>query len=351
MFRHGMDTRFVTGAVLLTGVAGFIGMHVAEALLERGERVIGIDNLNTYYDPTLKAARLSRLDARPGFAFHRVDVSDRAGLHALVDAERGIDRIVHLAAQAGVRHSLVDPYAYVQSNVMGHLVVQEAARRLPGLRHLVYASSSSVYGANRRLPFSEADRVDQPVSLYAATKRADELMSHAYAHLFGLPQTGLRFFTVYGPWGRPDMAYYSFARSIAAGEPITIYDGGRLRRDFTYIDDIVAGVLGALDRPPEAGPPVRVLNIGNHRAEAVGTLVSLLEQALGRRAVIRDAPRPEVDVEETFADVSRIAALTGFASRTPLEAGIPRFVAWFLGFHGAGGGVPQKGVDRPPTGA
>jgi UDP-glucuronate 4-epimerase len=214
-------------------------------------------------------------------------------------------------------------------------VVQETGRRLSRLSHLVYASSSSVYGANRRLPFAETDRVDEPLSLYAATKRADELMGHVYAHLFGLPQTGLRFFTVYGPWGRPDMAYYAFARAIAAGEPITVYDGGRLRRDFTYIDDIVRGVLGALDRPPEGRVPARLLNIGNHRTEEVGTLVRLLEHALGTRAVIRDAPRPEADVEETFADVDAIAALTGFAPRTTLAEGVPRFVAWFRAFHGA----------------
>jgi UDP-glucuronate 4-epimerase len=324
----------VTGAVLVSGAAGFIGMHVAQALLERGDRVIGIDNLNTYYDIRLKEARLARLEGRSDFTFHRLDVADRSGMHALVDAEPGIDRIVHLAAQAGVRHSMVDPYAYVRSNVMGHLVVQETARRVPGLSHLVYASSSSVYGANRLLPFGEADRVDEPVSLYAATKRADELMSHAYAHLFGLPQTGLRFFTVYGPWGRPDMAYYGFARAITAGEPITLYEGGRLKRDFTYIDDIVAGVLGALDRPPQGGVPARVLNIGNHRAEEVGTLVRLLERALGQRAVIRDAPRPEADVAETFADVRAIAGLTGFAPSTSLAEGIPRFVAWFRAFHG-----------------
>ncbi len=323
----------MTGAVLLTGAAGFIGMHVAQALLERGERVVGLDNLNPYYDIRLKQARLGRLEGRPGFRFHPMDVADREAMQALLEAEPGIDRIVHLAAQAGVRHSLVDPYAYVQSNVMGHLVVQEAARQLPRLSHLVYASSSSVYGANRHLPFAEADRVDQPVSLYAATKRAGELMSHAYAHLFGLPQTGLRFFTVYGPWGRPDMAYYGFARAIAAGEPITVYDGGRLKRDFTYIDDIVRGVLGALDRPPDGRLPARVLNIGNHHAEEVGTLVQLLEQALGRRAVIRDAPRPEADVEETFADVDAIARLTGFAPSTALAEGIPRFVAWFRDFH------------------
>ena len=329
--------------VLVTGAAGFIGMHVAEALLDRGEVVIGVDNINAYYDVSLKEARLSRLFGRNGFRFHRLDVSDRAGLHALVGIEQGIDRIVHLAAQAGVRHSLVDPYAYVQSNLMGHLVVQEAARLLPRLRHLVYASSSSVYGANQRLPFGEDDPVDRPMSLYAVTKRANELMGYAYAHLFGLPQTGLRFFTVYGPWGRPDMAYYGFARAIVAGEPITLYDGGRLKRDFTYIDDIVAGVLGALDRPPEGPLPVRVLNIGNHRAEEVGALVGLLEQALGRRATIQGAKRPAADVEETFADVDAITALTGFAPRTSLAEGVPRFVAWFRAYHGVGPEPPAIG--------
>ncbi|MBN8900106.1 MAG: NAD-dependent epimerase/dehydratase family protein [Rhodospirillales bacterium] len=314
--------------MLVTGAAGFIGSHVAHALLDRGEEVVGLDSLNDYYDVRLKVARLERLQARSGFSFTCLDVADRAAVAALLDAHPGIDRIVHLAAQAGVRHSMVDPYAYVHANVMGHLVVLEAARRLPRLAHLVYASTSSVYGANTALPFRETDRVDTPVSLYAATKRADELMSHAYGHLFGIPQTGLRFFTVYGPWGRPDMAYFSFARAIMAGEPITLYEGGRLKRDFTYVDDIVAGVLGALDCPP-ADPPTRVLNIGNHRAEEVRTLVGLLEQGLGRRAVIRDAPRPAADVEETFAAIDEIAALTGFAPTTPLEIGIPRFIAWF----------------------
>lgn len=323
----------MSGPVLLTGAAGFIGMHVADGLLARGDSVIGIDNLNTYYDPALKQARLARLREQPGFTFHQIDVADREAVHGLVRGEPRIERIVHLAAQAGVRYSMIDPYAYVQSNVMGQVVVQEAARLLPRLRHLVYASSSSVYGANRELPFREADRVDRPVSLYAATKRSGELMAYAYAHLFGLPQTGLRFFTVYGPWGRPDMAYYGFARAIAEGKPITLYDGGRLKRDFTYIDDIVAGVLGALDRPPEKGPLSRVLNIGNHRAEEVRTLVVLLEQALGRRAVIREAPRPDADVEETFADVAAIGALTGFAPRTSLAEGIPKFVAWFRDYH------------------
>jgi UDP-glucuronate 4-epimerase len=319
--------------VLLTGVAGFIGYHVAEALLARGERVIGVDDLNGYYDVRLKQARLDRLEGKPGFAFHRADVADGEGMHTLVRAHADIALVVHLAAQAGVRHSLTDPYSYVRANVMGHLVMLEAARQLSRLRHFVYASSSSVYGASVDLPFSEVDRADTPLSLYAASKRADELMSHAYAHLHGLPLTGLRFFTVYGPWGRPDMAYYSFARAIAAGEPITLYDGGRLRRDFTYIDDIVAGVVACLDRPPEGAPPVRLLNIGNHRSEAVNTLVALLERALGRRAIRREAPRPAADVAETSAAIEAIGALTGFAPRTPLAEGIPRFAAWFKAWH------------------
>jgi UDP-glucuronate 4-epimerase len=320
-------------SVLLTGAAGFIGYHVAEALLARGEGVIGLDCLTDYYDVRLKQARLERLSGQAGFTFHRLDLTDRDGMAALLARHGEVDRIVHLAAQAGVRHSMVDPYAYVASNVMGHLAVLEAARHAPKLVHLVYASSSSVYGANSRLPFAETDAVDTPLSLYAATKRADELMSHAYAHLFAIPQTGLRFFTVYGPWGRPDMAYYAFAQAIATGAPITVYDGGRLRRDFTYIDDIVAGVLGCLDRPPEGAMPQRVLNIGNHRSEAVSDLIALLEAGLGRRAVLRDAPRPRADVTETFAAIDALAALTGFAPHTPLDVGIPRFVAWFKTWH------------------
>jgi UDP-glucuronate 4-epimerase len=318
--------------VLVTGCAGFIGYHVVEALLARGDNVVGLDNLNTYYDVRLKQARLDRLHVQPGFGFHRVDVSDKDSVGGVVAAHRDIEGIVHLAAQAGVRYSLVDPYAYVQTNVMGHLVVLEAARLLPALRHLVYASTSSVYGLNESMPFQETDRVDTPASLYAATKRADELMSHAYAHLFGLPQTGLRFFTVYGPWGRPDMAYFSFAQAIVAGEPITLYDGGRLKRDFTYIDDIVAGVVGALDRPPIDGRPPRLLNIGNHRVEEVREMVRLLEEALGRKAIIRSAPRPSVDVEATFASVDAIGALTGFSPSVQLSEGIPRFVRWFDGW-------------------
>jgi len=314
--------------VLLTGAAGFIGYHVAEALLARGEDVLGLDDLNPYYDVRLKEARLARLQARPGFTFRRLDIADRGAMEAVAAEFPTIRRIVHLAAQAGVRHSLVDPYAYVSTNVMGHLVVLETARRLAGLEHLVYASSSSVYGANRALPFAESDRVDHPTSLYAATKRADELMSAAYGHLFGLPQTGLRFFTVYGPWGRPDMAYFFFAEAIMAGTPITVFEG-RLKRDFTYIDDIVTGVLGCLDRPPASGAAPRLLNIGNHRSEPVARLITLLEEGLGRRAVVRTAPRPRADVEETFAAITAIGELTGFTPRTTLEQGIPRFLDWF----------------------
>jgi len=321
-------------SILLTGAAGFIGFHVARALLARGEEVVGVDDLNPYYDVSLKQARLDQLVGLAGFSFTRLDIADRAAVGAVLSAHAGIDRIVHLAAQAGVRHSMVDPYAYVVSNVMGHLVMLEAARQMKTCRHFVYASSSSVYGANTALPFAETDRVDTPLSLYAATKRADELMSHAYGHLYGIPQTGLRFFTVYGPWGRPDMAYYSFARDIMQGRAITLYDQGRLRRDFTYIDDIVAGVVGCLDRPPEPGAPAGVLNIGNHRSELVSTLVTLLEAALGRQAIICAAPRPLADVSETFAAVDRIAALSGFAPRTSLAEGIPRFAAWFKSFHG-----------------
>jgi UDP-glucuronate 4-epimerase len=332
--------------ILLTGAAGFIGYHVAEALLARGESVLGVDDLNPYYDVRLKEARLQRLLARPGFRFHRADIADRVAMADLASESPAIERIVHLAAQAGVRHSLRDPYAYISANVLGHTVILELARRLPRLRHLVYASSSSVYGGNTALPFAEDDRVDTPLSLYAASKRADELISHAYAHLFAIPQTGLRFFTVYGPWGRPDMAYYMFAEKIVRGEPITVFDGGALRRDFTYIDDIVTGVLGSLDLPPPSppgAPPVRLLNIGNHRSESVATLIGLLERALGRPAVLRAAPRPPADVIETCADIGAIAALTGFSPSTPLAVGIERFAAWFREWHALRGGHAQKG--------
>ena len=319
-------------AVLVTGVAGFVGMHVAAALLARGEQVVGVDDVNAYYDVVLKEARLARLQGR-AFRLVRADISDRAAMDRLFDGAPEIDRVVHLAAQAGVRHSLVDPYAYVTANVMGQVVLLEAARRLPKLRHFVYASSSSVYGLNGSLPFREEDRVDRPSSVYAATKRADELLAHAYAHLHAMPLTGLRFFTVYGPWGRPDMAVYGFAQAIVAGRPITLYEGGRLRRDFTYIDDVVGGVLGVLDRPLAEGAAARVFNIGNTRSEEVLALVGLLEQGLGRRAVVELVDRPATDVPATWASVDAIHALTGYAPQTPLAVGVPRFVAWFRDFH------------------
>ena len=318
--------------VIVTGAAGFVGFHVAQALLARGERVIGVDNLNAYYDPALKQARLAMLQDQDGFAFHKVDIADKDAVFALFEGAGETTRVVHLAAQAGVRHSMVDPYAYVASNVMGHVTVLEAARRLPRLEHLVYASSSSVYGGNTKLPFAETDRVDTPVSLYAATKRMDELTAHAYWHLYGMKLTGLRFFTVYGPWGRPDMAYFSFAEAIMAGTPITLYDDGRLKRDFTYVDDIVAGVLACLDRAPEGPPPV--FNIGNNNSEYVSDLVALLEAGLGRKAVIRSAPRPVADVVETCADLEAIGAWAGYAPTTPLSVGVPRFVAWFRAYRG-----------------
>jgi UDP-glucuronate 4-epimerase len=329
--------------ILLTGAAGFIGYHVAEALLARGEQVVGIDDLNAYYDVRLKNARLARLARHPDFGFARLDIAESDALTGVLAAYPGVTRIVHLAAQAGVRYSLENPFAYARSNLLGHLAILEAARNLPALRHLVYASSSSVYGANQKLPFAEADRVDTPLSLYAATKRADELMGHAYAHLFRIPMSGLRFFTVYGPWGRPDMAYFSFAEAILEGRPITVYDGGAVRRDFTYIDDIVAGVVGCLDRPPQVGEaaPARLFNIGNTRAEPVGELIRLLEAALGRPAVIRHGPRPAADVAETLADVSALQALTGFAPRISLAEGVARFAAWLLEWRAAA----KDGVD------
>ncbi len=320
--------------VIVTGAAGFVGSHVAHALLDRGETVLGLDNLNDYYDVRLKEARLARLRERSGFQFERVDLADKEAVFAAFGRVPQARHVVHLAAQAGVRYSMIDPYAYVSANVMGHVTVLEAARTLERLEHLVYASSSSVYGGSKALPFVEDDPVATPVSLYAVTKRADELASHAYWHLYGMPLTGLRFFTVYGPWGRPDMAYYSFAQAITAGTPITVYDEGRLKRDFTYIDDIVAGVLACLDRPPAEGHPPLLFNIGNNRGELVSDLVALLEEALGRKAIIRNAPRPVADVIETCADLTAIEAHAGYRPTTPLSLGIPRFVDWFRNYAG-----------------
>ncbi len=326
--------------VLLTGAAGFIGYHVCEALLDRGESVVGVDNLNDYYDPALKQARLNRLEGRSGFSFHKLDIADREAMLALVDGEPGLDRIVHLAAQAGVRHSLENPYAYIDANVMGELVVLEACRRLPDFKHLVYASSSSVYGGNRKLPFAVEDSVDRPVSLYAATKRAGELIAQSYAHLYRIPATGLRFFTVYGPWGRPDMSAYLFTKAIFEGATISVFNQGDMRRDFTYIDDIVSGVLAALDRPPADDgetPPHRLYNLGNHRSEDLMRFIALLEQACGREAVKVFEDMQPGDVKETYADIEASRRDLGFEPRTGIDEGLPRFVQWYREYHGVSG--------------
>jgi UDP-glucuronate 4-epimerase len=290
--------------------------------------VLGIDDCNAYYDVRLKQARLERLQ-RKNFAFEPLDIADQAAVLRLGD---GLDAVIHLAAQAGVRYSLAQPFAYASANLTGHLSILELARHADSIKHLIYASSSSVYGTGSEMPYSETARADRPSSLYGATKRADELMSHSYSHLFGLKQTGLRFFTVYGPWGRPDMAYFGFAEAIMAGKPVTLYDQGRLKRDFTYIDDIVAGILGVLDFPPEGDAPHRLFNIGNNKPEYVTDLVRLLEQSLGRKAAVIDMPKPEADPVETWADVSALTALCGYQPRTRLEEGIPKFVEWYLGW-------------------
>ncbi|MEO0036157.1 MAG: hypothetical protein RLZZ501_2180, partial [Pseudomonadota bacterium] len=322
--------------VLVTGAAGFIGYHTCLRLLARGDEVLGLDNLNAYYDVALKEARLARLTAHANFRFVRADIADREAIAEVERAHPGIDAIINLAAQAGVRHSLTAPHDYTRSNIEGHLVMLELARRLPACRHFVYASSSSVYGANTKLPFSVEDRVDQPISLYAATKRAGELISHSYSHLYRIPSTGLRFFTVYGPWGRPDMAAYLFATAILAGQPIRVFNNGDMRRDFTFIDDIVSGVVGVLDNPPAddgVSPPCRVYNIGNHRSEKLMDFIGLVEDSLGRKATILFEPMQPGDVKETFADIEAIRRDVGFAPTTPISVGVPKFIEWFKQYH------------------
>jgi UDP-glucuronate 4-epimerase len=324
--------------ILVTGAAGFIGFHVARRLLAAGAEVVGFDNLNDYYTPRLKHDRLAELGREPGWRFVRGDLADAAAVAAVV-AETRPACVVNLAAQAGVRWSIENPSAYVSSNLVGFANVLEACRQA-GTPHLVYASSSSVYGANTKTPFAETDPVDRPVSLYAATKKANELMAHSYAHLFGLPCTGLRFFTVYGPWGRPDMAYWKFTESILAGTPIEVYGQGLLRRDFTYVDDVVEAIARMVHAPPAAGvsddgspaAPCRVYNIGNHTPVTVARLLEILERLCGRPAVRLMKPRPPGDVEATFADVSALARDFGFEPRTPLEHGLERFVSWYRGW-------------------
>ena len=332
--------------VLVTGAAGFIGMHVVQRLCARGDSVVGIDNLNAYYEPALKEARLAQLAGLPAFRFEKLDIVDGAALDALFAREK-FDRVVHLAAQAGVRYSIDNPLAYGESNLAGFLNVLEACRHHP-VAHLVYASSSSVYGGNARMPFSEGDSVDHPVSLYAATKKANELMAHTYSHLYGIATTGLRFFTVYGPWGRPDMAYFSFTRDILAGKPIAVFNGGDMLRDFTYIDDIVDGVVAVLDKPATPDPafdplaphpgtsraPYRVFNIGNQDPVALGDFVATIERELGVEAIRQYKPMQPGDVVATHADVSALRAWTGVSPRTPLTVGIARFVEWFKRYYG-----------------
>ena len=316
--------------VLVTGAAGFIGYHVSEALLARGEQVIGVDILNDYYDVNLKYARRDRLMRHEGFEFVKSDIGDRDAMFALSDENPDITTIIHLAAQAGVRYSLENPFAYIQSNVVGHLVMLEMCRRMEGLEHFVYASSSSVYGGNTKLPFSVDDRTDTPVSIYAATKKADELMSHSYSHLFNIPATGLRFFTVYGPWGRPDMAAYIFLDALYAGRPIPVFNNGEMMRDFTYVDDIVKGILAVAGGPPSGdGAPHRVFNIGNNRSEPLMRFIGLIEKAAGRKAEIDFQPMQPGDVPATYADITAIQNEFGFEPTTPIDQGIPQFVEWY----------------------
>jgi UDP-glucuronate 4-epimerase len=317
--------------VLVTGAAGFIGSHVTRALLARGETVLGIDNFSPYYDPVLKFARLKPLRDSNAFSFVEADIADREAMRGLAD-KHGFDRIVHLAAQPGVRHSLVDPYVYVQANVMGHLVMLELARGLKDLKHFVYASSSSVYGGNRKLPFAVDDRVDRPVSLYAATKRADELMTEAYAHVHGLKATGLRYFTVYGPWGRPDMSPYIFAKAIHEGRTIELYHLGFVKRDYSYIDDIVAGTIAVLDKPPEE-PGNRLYNLGAADSEDILHVIKLFEKVLGREAKVELKPGDPFDMQETAADITDTTRDFGWTPKISVEEGIPKFVEWFKSYY------------------
>ena len=331
--------------ILVTGAAGFIGSTLSLRLLARGDRVFGLDNLNDYYDVSLKEARLARLRAHAGFEFEKADIVDREAMARLF-ADRRFDAVMHLAAQAGVRYSIENPAAYIDANLVGFGNVIEGARR-SNVGHFVYASSSSVYGANARLPFAEDDNIDHPVSLYAATKKANELMAHSYAHLYRLPCTGLRFFTVYGPWGRPDMALFKFTRGILAGEAIPVFNRGEMVRDVTYVDDIVEGVLRVIDQPAQADPawsalaprpsssnaPYRVYNIGNNQPVKLMRYIEVLEQCLGKKAALDLLPLQDGDVPQTVADVSRLAAAVGFKPATPVETGIARFVEWYRSYY------------------
>jgi UDP-glucuronate 4-epimerase len=334
--------------ILVTGAAGFIGYHLAEALLESGREVLGLDNLNAYYDPALKRARLARLKRHERFTFHQLDLADSEAVLRLAEGEARPEVIVHLAAQAGVRYSLTHPFTYAESNLTGQLSMLELARRLPDLRHFVYASSSSVYGGNKKVPYSVEDRADHPVSLYAATKRAGELMADTYAHLYGIRSTGLRFFTVYGPWGRPDMATFIFTKAIFEGTPLKVFNFGKMRRDFTYIDDVIAGTLAAMEAPPgreEGRRPHNIYNLGNHRSEDLERFIAILEQACGRKAIKEYLPMQPGDVDQTYADITSAGADLGFAPKMTIEEGLPKFVAWYRDYYGVGEDLSALGSD------
>jgi UDP-glucuronate 4-epimerase len=352
-----------TSPILVTGAAGFIGFHVCKTLLEQGQAVVGVDNLNAYYDVNLKLTRLNELRPSPGFSFERLELSDRTATEQFFDRHRP-QRVVHLAAQPGVRYSLENPHAYVDSNLVGFVNVLEGCRH-QGVEHLVYASSSSVYGANRTLPFTIDHNVDRPISLYAATKKANELMAHTYSHLYGIPMTGLRFFTVYGPWGRPDMALFKFTKAIVEGQPIQLYNYGQMERDFTFIDDIVEGVVRVLAQPPEvaihgksdsetenpafAPAPHRLFNIGNNRPVALLHFVETLEAALGITAQKQLLPMQPGDVPATYADIADLTAAVGFVPRTPIEVGIPRFVDWYCRYYGVSSSHDHRVFASAPT--
>jgi len=346
--KRATPLRTRTGAIvdiLVTGAAGFIGAALAQKMLARGDTVHGIDNLNDYYDVALKKARLERLSTREKFSFEQIDIADRAGMEGLF-RRRKFDAVMNLAAQAGVRYSIENPHLYVQSNVVGFCNILEGCRH-SGVKHLVFASSSSVYGANTKLPFSEHDNIDHPISLYAATKKANELMAHTYAHLYGLPCTGLRFFTVYGPWGRPDMALFKFTKNILEGRPIPVFNNGNMVRDFTYVDDIVEGVIRVIDQPAQSDPawdgtapdparsraPYRIYNIGNNQPVQLMRYIEVLEKCLGKKAQVEMLPMQPGDVPATMADVSALEADIGYRPKTTVEEGVPRFVEWYRSYY------------------